>query len=444
MKQTFLFSLMAIAIIAICNCSSTPKSSMDDATEQALIKSYGEPCVVNLSEPGTLSKGLEGQALGEVVFLRVFGPINGDDIAFLNDSDLQYNLKVLDLLDAHLVAGGKVYYKDAMDKDNQMKEDNVVGGYSFHNLTHVEKLFLPLDVTAIGDNGLYGMYQLSYVRLPKTLKVIGNSAFSSCSELSELELPEGLTEMGGSVFSGCKKLKSLRIPKSVTTVGDGQFGELEHLYISWTPEEFAKIKEKEDFSYIKFDENSPKGVTRFSMLKPALHVPVSMVEAYKEQFKTYRIEVDNEATTEGGAVVEKKGEEDSANPTNKAELYSFMSGTWSNNTDPGIHMVLSEKFGTYDDRKGYGYLIAYNEYFEPDFTLVFTSLEPDGDKIKVYYNKMESYCTGDPDDLGNEDAGEWVEKKVGTGTLTLIPQSGKVKIDSKEKRISNKVLSKSK
>lgn len=432
-----------MTMLTICSCSNNPKSSMDDETEQALMKVYGEPFVVNLSEPGTLSKALDGEDFRKIIFLRVFGPMNGDDIAFLNESDLQYNLKVLDLLDAHLVAGGKVYYKDAMDVDIQMKEDNVVGGYSFHNLTYVVKLFLPQDVIAIGDNGLFGMYQLVDVRLPKTLKMIGKGAFSSCSGLSELELPEGLTEMGGGVFYGCKKLKSLRIPKSVTTIGDGEFGELEHLYISWTPEEFAKIKEQEDFSYIKFDENAPQGVTRFSMLKPALHVPASMVEAYKKQFKDYRIEADTETATEGGAAVEKTAEEEPTKPTNTDALYSVMCGTWSNNTDPGIYMVLSEKFGTYDDHKGYGYLIAYNEYYEPDFTLVFKSLEPDGDQIKVYYDKMESYCTGDPDDLGNEDAGEWVEEKVGTGTLTLIPQSGKVKIDSKEKRIKNKVLSKS-
>lgn len=441
MKKILLQVVVGALVLAICSCNSTPKSSMDEATEQALVKVYGEPFVVNLSEPGTLSKALDGEDFRKIIFLRVFGPMNGDDIAFLNESDLQYNVKVLDLLDAHLVAGGKVYCDIFSDMDCQMKEDNVVGSHSFYHLMVLEQLFLPQDVTAINESGINSLSQLRYVRLPKPLKVIGSGAFSSCSELSEIELPEGLTEMGESAFYGCKKLKSLRIPKSVTTIGGGEFGEFEHLYISWTPEEFAKIKEQEDFNYIKFDENAPKGVTRFSMLKPALHVPASMVEAYKEQFRTYRIEADTEAATEKGAVVEKAAKEESK----PATLNTSLLGMWSNNTDPNILMVVSDKFGDHDGRKGYGYVAAANEYYEYDFILVITSVTPDGDNIKVHYDKMESYCEGDPDDYDSEDAGEWVEKKVGEGDLTLIPQAGgKVKIDSKEKRIKNKVLSKTK
>ena len=125
-----------------------------------------------------------------------------------------------------------------------------------------------------------------------------------------------------------------------------------------------------------------------------------------------------------------------------AALNSALFGKWSNNDDPLIYLVLKEKNGTYDGRKGYGYLTASNEYYETDFILVFTSIAPDGENIKVHYNKLESYCTGDLDDFGNEDAGEWVEEKVGEGDLTIIPQGNKVKIDSSEKRIKNKVLSK--
>ena len=166
----------------------------------------------------------------------------------------------------------------------------------------------------------------------------------------------------------------------------------------------------------------------------------SMDEATEqEQFNTSQVEGDTEVTPAGDAA-----ENAPAEQPKEATINTALMGRWSNNNDPSIYMVLAEKSGTYDEHKGYGYLTAANEYYEYDFILVFTAITPDGDNIKVHYNKMESYCTGDPDDYDSEGAGEWVEEKVGEGDLTVIPQSGgKVKIDSTEKRIKNKLLSKS-
>lgn len=438
MKKILLYMVVATLAFAICSCNDAPKSSMDEATEQALIESYGQPVMANLSVPGTLSQALKDQDVGQIVFLRVFGSLNSEDIAFLNESDMQQTLKVLDLLDAHFVDGGKPYYTDYENVEFRITDGHVMGGYLLHNLINLEQLFLPQDITAIDAYGLASLYQLRYVRLPKTLKTLGDDVFNLCGELDNIELPEGLTEMGESVFYGCKKMKSLRIPSSVRTIKGGSFGSFEHLYISWTPEEFEAIRKQEDFDYIEIDENAPKGVTRFSFLRPTLHVPASMVEAYKERFGTYKIEADAEAAT-GDAATKKA----SAEQPKEATLNTALFGSWSNNNDPNIYMVLAEKFGTYDERKGYGYLSAANDYYEYDFLLVFTSITPDGDNIKVHYDKMESYCTGDPDDYDSES--EWVEEKAGEGDLILIPQAGnKLKIDCPEKRIKNKVLSKSK
>jgi hypothetical protein len=145
------------------------------------------------------------------------------------------------------------------------------------------------------------------------------------------------------------------------------------------------------------------------------------------------------ATQDSASVNEEVAEEATvAEPVLNASLF----GKWSNHNDPMIYMVLAETKGTYDGYKGFGYLAASNDYYENEFTLVFTSLTPDGDNIKVHYNKMESYNTGDPDDLGGDDYGEWVEEKVGEGDLVLTPQGNKVKIQSKESRIKNATLSK--
>lgn len=122
-------------------------------------------------------------------------------------------------------------------------------------------------------------------------------------------------------------------------------------------------------------------------------------------------------------------------PVLNADLF----GKWSNRNDPGIDMTVSDKYGTYDDYKGYGFVRAANEYFEYDFTLVFTELTPDGDKIRVKYNKLDIVFTGDPDDPDSE--GTWETKKVGSGELTLVPAGAKkVKIESSERRIKGATL----
>lgn len=125
----------------------------------------------------------------------------------------------------------------------------------------------------------------------------------------------------------------------------------------------------------------------------------------------------------------------------EAVLNTSLIGNYSNNADPNIYMVLSDRFATHNGRKGYGNITAYNEYFEPDFILDFTSVTPDGDNIKVHYNKIVMSFEGDPDALGDDEAGEWVEQKAGSGDLTICPAgAGKVKIDSKERRLSGKTL----
>lgn len=123
----------------------------------------------------------------------------------------------------------------------------------------------------------------------------------------------------------------------------------------------------------------------------------------------------------------------------EAVLNADLLGKWSNNNDPNIYMRVSDKYGTYDDHKGYGYLSAANEYFETDYTLVFKGVAPEGDRIVVSYDKLEQYFDGDPDDYDSE--GQWVTKKVGSGKLTLVPAGArKLKIESGEKRIKGAVL----
>lgn len=425
MKKFFSRTWLLLAALIIVGCG--PKSSMDEETENALIEQYGEPMVVDVSNPGKLIGQLDGKREDELRFIRIFGKIGAEDIKYLNSFENNFSVQVLDLLDATIVAGDSVYFKDYEEKDYRITEDNQLGGYSFDGLFHLEKVYLPQNLTKIEADAFRGKSNLDYVSIPQSVKLIGESAFNGCSSLTSIILPDGLESIGYNAFYG--SIKSIRIPKSVNSLDERGIGEFEDIYMEWNAEEVANFKDV-SLSWIKFETEGRKSIMTF--MYPTLHVPANFVDAYKESFKSGCKVVADETVTDDN--VESEPQTDKP-----ASLNASLLGRWSNNNDPVIDMVLADKKGKYDDIEGMGYVRAANEYFEYDFTLVFTSITPDGENIKVHYNKMESQFDGNPED--EDGGGEWKEVKIGEGDLTLIPQGeGKVKIESTEQRIKNAVL----
>ena len=156
----------------------------------------------------------------------------------------------------------------------------------------------------------------------------------------------------------------------------------------------------------------------------------------------------NDTTTaEAVAVDETATDETAANEATAAAteaeagvLNEALMGGWSNNDDPNVYLSLSAEKKNREGHRGYGLLTASNEYYEIEFKLVITSIEPEGNAIHARYDKYEMAFEGDPDDLGGE-GGEMVEEKVGTGSLLLVPVSAnKLKIGSKEGRLRNVTL----
>lgn len=124
------------------------------------------------------------------------------------------------------------------------------------------------------------------------------------------------------------------------------------------------------------------------------------------------------------------------------ELNAALLGSWSNNADPGINMVLADKAGNYDGHKGYGYIVTYNEFFESEYTYVFNSIEADGENIKVMFTKTQMECVaGDPDNYDSEEPAEWVEKVVASGIFTVQPAGrNKCKLASGDKKLNHLTL----
>ncbi len=189
--------------------------------------------------------------------LTISGPINGTDINYLHSS--MPNLRVLNLKNARIVAGGDKYNQWNVAKNGVASvesyygpwetENDVVGYAMFYNMPALQSLTLPNGTKKIGN---YAMAQdrrqnfnLAEVVIPSTVTEIGNYAFwysgirqltvpSSvtelkpysfwhCEKLQKATLPDGIYTIGNSAFSECYELTDVNIPSQVVTIGEHAF-----------------------------------------------------------------------------------------------------------------------------------------------------------------------------------------------------------------------------
>lgn len=133
---------------------------------------------IAVTEAGTLKDKLPNQGY-YVEKLKVTGPINGDDIAWIRKMASKFRLVELDLSDASIEDGG-VYYLSYTSVKNK------IGQSMFYEL--------PLHT----------------IVLPKGVTTIGEYAFKYCRSLTSLTIKENVTYIDWYVFYSCSELKTIR------------------------------------------------------------------------------------------------------------------------------------------------------------------------------------------------------------------------------------------
>lgn len=124
--------------------------------------------------PGWLSSKIEYTDQQTLEYLKVTGYINGTDINFIRDLNIDHALTSLDLSEAHIVAGGEPYRGKTY-----YTEDNKITSLLFVN--HLKKIVLPLSTTSIANsvfssnevdtvivNGTFTDLNLQYFTMLKT------------------------------------------------------------------------------------------------------------------------------------------------------------------------------------------------------------------------------------------------------------------------------------
>ena len=87
-----------------------------------------------------------------------------------------------------------------------------IGENAFKN-RKISEIFMPPDITQIGESAFEGCINLKEFKFADSLKTIGKCAFKS-SGLESIDLPDSVVEIGEYAFSGCSDLKTVKLPSS--------------------------------------------------------------------------------------------------------------------------------------------------------------------------------------------------------------------------------------
>lgn len=243
--------------------------AMSFAQEQTAIK------VVNLSAPGNLSSIMGGDnQLVKTKRLKIIGPFNAQDVITIKR--IPY-LTYLDLKDAKVVPGGKIYDSHYDGEYNETKNDTI-GDYMFCANQSLVNIYLPATIKFIGKNAFEACISLEEVAIPEGVNTIFDDAFARCTKLASVTFNDNISCIGTEAFEKCLGLKSIILPAGLKELGNRAFDGCTGL-ISITC--LAKLPLS---SSLVADDDLPFGSPDISEIyeKATLYVPIGSKVAYMQ------------------------------------------------------------------------------------------------------------------------------------------------------------------
>ena len=147
---------------------------------------------INIEEPGTLEDLFHALNPKDMTGIRVVGPINATDIAFL----------------AKLSAGNELDSLHSINLHDAFIER--LPDHAFEGLVFLTHFYFPTQLKAVGDFAFANCNALLSIELPQSLESIGEQAFANL-HLRTLSLPAGIKHIGEGALAGMKELTQLHI-----------------------------------------------------------------------------------------------------------------------------------------------------------------------------------------------------------------------------------------
>ena len=237
---------------ATCRVTVTDSGAQDDGNTPGG-ETSGTKRTIHLKEAGTLDEFISSADKYEITELVLSGPINGTDLRLLRDmagcdherKKTNGRLKVLDLRDALIVAGGQWYVKYG----STFRTENT-------DFDFPERAFDSCD-------------KLTHVYLPHYFRALGSYSFSLCKNLVHIELPVGLNNIYSEALYACEKMRTLTLPSTVSTI---HFG---FSYMDALTEIYSYAKEPPTLYWSVINESMENGI---------LHVSEGRLDQYNNAF----------------------------------------------------------------------------------------------------------------------------------------------------------------
>ena len=188
---------------------------------------YGDVVELHLTSAGTLEEKMPVNMMDRVRLLRIDGPLDSKDFAFIkklckrsncydNHEKKIDNYIDLELERARIMSAGT---KGLLGNNG---ERDVLGDALSYS-SHLRSIVLPERLKRIGYGALRGCSDLEEVIMPSTVRSLDNDAFSGCYDLEYIMMSENLESIGDECFSDCSKLKTINLPRSLAEIGKKAF-----------------------------------------------------------------------------------------------------------------------------------------------------------------------------------------------------------------------------
>lgn len=262
-----------------------------------------------------------------VKYLKIIGPVNGDDVFMMRNMTTVGSTSELDLSEARIVRGGKPYHSDY--NGNYFTANDSITERMFLICQEMTKITLPSNVKFIKGtnafngnlrdicinssneryevnmNSLYDKQAKTLVFCPKGIldknvvvaegtEMIGDSAFYYFNKLESVKFPASLRQIGKSAFYYTDSLKCVEIPEGVMTIADDAFAYSGILQLdlpstlqslgkrSFNCSYLTEIRVKALVPPVASGDTWTGTFSNVDKNKCALHVPDGTLELYKQ------------------------------------------------------------------------------------------------------------------------------------------------------------------
>ena len=166
---------------------------------------------------------------------------------------------------------------------------------AFASWTALETLHLPVNLTVIPYQMVYGCTNLSNISIPNYVQEIGNEAFSGCVKLHSIDFADGqnLLSIGQYAFYNCSTLVSVTMPEGMQTLGAYAFYNNASLVKIKLPSTlsvignyaFGKCQQLMKMNVAAYAPPTVSSNTFYSVPRTAtVYVPESAINTYKSTY----------------------------------------------------------------------------------------------------------------------------------------------------------------